>query len=140
MASHVALPVELKPVEAYPAWATKRVYEGRIAVPGSPSRVMLDLGRVRDWATVFVDDVKAAELWCEPYSFDVAPFLKNGAADIRVEVTSTWYNALVHDASLPEGERTTWTIKGPKVGSLYRDAGLLGPANLLYSTQKETRQ
>ena len=134
MASHVALPVELKPVEAYPAWATKRVYEGRVAVPGSPSRVMLDLGRVRDWATVFVDGVKAAELWCEPYSFDVAPFLKNGAADIRVEVTSTWYNALVHDASLPEAERTTWTKKGPKSDASYHDAGLLGPVKFFFKT------
>ena len=131
MASHVALPVKLKPVGDYPAWATKRVYEGRVDVSESHSRVMLDLGRVRDWATVYANGAKAAELWCEPYSFDVAPFLKDGTADIRVEVTSTWYNALVHDASLPNGARTTWTINGPKAGSPYRDAGLLGPVWIL---------
>ena len=39
-----------------------------------------------------------------------------------------------------EFERTTWTINGPKAGSPYRDAGLLGPVTLLYSTQRESRR
>ena len=126
--------VELKPEDDYPAWATKRVYRGRLEVPPGTCECRLDLGVVRDWATVFVDGSKVAELWCEPYSLDVAPFLKDGTADIRVEVTSTWYNALVHDASLPEAERTTWTKNGPKADAQYHDAGLLGPAKFFFKT------
>jgi hypothetical protein len=49
-------------------------------------------------------------------------------ASIRVEVTSTWYNALVEDANLPEKDRRTWTKFGPKPGAQYHEAGFIGPA------------
>ena len=120
--------VELKPLAEYPAWAVKRTYEGKVeAVSGG----ILNLGKVRDWATVYINGKKAVDLWCEPYSCDITPFLEGGRADIRVEVTSTWYNALVHDASLPEEERMTWTKNGPKPGSPYHDAGLLDRTAIL---------
>ena len=120
--------VELKPLAEYPAWAVKRTYEGKVeAVPGG----VLNLGKVRDWATVYINGKKAVDLWCEPYSCDITPFLEGGRADIRVEVTSTWYNALVHDAGLPEEERMTWTKNGPKPGSPYHDAGLLDRTAIL---------
>ena len=62
-------------------------------------------------------------------------YVKPGAsAEIRVETVSTWYNALVHDASLPEAERTTWTKNGPKADASYHDAGLLGPAKFFFKT------
>jgi hypothetical protein len=129
VADALVRPVEPVPDAEYPAWAVKRVYRAHLAVPGG-RRVVLDLGRVRDWATVYVNGEKAAELWCEPYKCDITPFAGGGTAEIRVETTSTWYNTLVRDASRPEGERETWTIKGPKAGSEYRPAGLIGPVRL----------
>ena len=127
--------VELKPEDDYPAWATKRVYRGRLEVPPGTCECRLDLGVVRDWATVFVDGSKVADLWCEPYACDIMQYVKPGAsAEIRVETVSTWYNALVHDASLPEAERTTWTKNGPKADASYHDAGLLGPAKFFFKT------
>ena len=127
--------VELKPEDDYPAWATKRIYAGRLEVPSGTFECRLDLGAVRDWATVFVDGRKVADLWCEPYACDIMPYVKPGAsAEIRVEAVSTWYNALVHDASLPEAERTTWTKNGPKADASYHDAGLLGPVKFFFKT------
>lgn len=127
--------VELKPEDDYPAWATKRIYAGRLEIPSGTSECRLDLGAVRDWATVFVDGRKVADLWCEPYACDIMPYVKPGAsAEIRVETVSTWYNALVHDASLPEAERTTWTKNGPKADASYHDAGLLGPVKFFFKT------
>ena len=68
-------------------------------------------------------------------------YVKQGAsAEIRVETVSTWYNALVHDASLPEAERTTWTKNGPKSDAQYHDAGLLGPVNLLFKTTDKDKK
>ena len=51
-------------------------------------------------------------------------------AVIRVEVVSTWYNALVEDAKLPEQDRRTWTLFGPKADATYHAAGILGPVRL----------
>ena len=123
--------VVLKPVENFPVRATKRLYEGTVKIENATSEVRLDLGKVRDWATVYVDGRKVADLWCEPYSCDIAPYVKSGRdASIRVEVTSTWYNALVEDAKLPEKDRQTWTKFGPKPDAQYHEAGLIGPATI----------
>ena len=74
---------------------------------------------------------KAADLWCEPYACDIAPYMKPGRnAIIRVEVVSTWYNALVEDAKLPEKDRRTWTLFGPKADAKHHAAGLLGPVQI----------
>ncbi len=120
--------VELRPVEKYPVWATKRVYEGAVDVSEG---CVLDLGRVHDWATVHVNGRKAVDLWCAPYSCDVSRFARSGTrAQIRVEVTSTWYNRLVYDAKLPETERATWTLSGPGADAEYHEAGLIGPVTV----------
>ena len=123
--------VLLKPVDDYPARATKRIYEGTIEIADVTDGLRLDLGRVRDWATVYVDGRKVADLWCEPYACDIAPYVQKGrSAAVRVEVVSTWYNALVEDAKLPEKDRRTWTKFGPKPDAQYHEAGLIGPATL----------
>jgi len=124
-------PFELKPEENYPAWAVERAYSGRIDIEGDvPSRKILSLGRVRDWAEVYVNGRKASTLWYAPYACDIAPFLKKGKNDVKVVVTSTWFNRLVHDKNLPEKERKTWTIAGPSKDSKFREAGLLGPVEI----------
>ena len=122
--------IEVKPVEDYPIRATRRIYEGTFKAPNAAT-VRLDLGRVRDWATVYVNGRKVADLWCEPYACDIAPYVESGrSTSIRMEVVSTWYNALVEDAKLPEKDRQTWTLFGPKADAKYHDAGLFGPVRL----------
>ncbi len=49
-------------------------------------------------------------LWAKPYRCDVAPFLKPGANDVRIEVTSTWFNRLAYDYGQPPELRKTWTV------------------------------
>jgi len=139
--SPTSVAVELKPEADYPAWATKRIYCGRLEVPSGTFECRIDLGAVRDWATVYVDGCKVADLWCEPYVCDIMPYVKpGGSAEIRVEVVSTWYNALVHDASLPEAERTTWTKNGPEADAPYHDAGLLGPVKFFFRTNDKDKE
>ena len=90
----------------------------------------LDLGEVRDWATVRVNGQEVARLWCAPYRCDVSRFVKPGRNELSISVTSTWYNRLIFDADLPESKRKTWTIKGPAAGSPFHDSGFIGPVNL----------
>jgi hypothetical protein len=92
--------------------------------------VMLDLGKVNMIAEVFINDQKVRTLWCTPYAADISQFVKQGENTLKVKVTSTWFNRLAFDASLPEAERKTWTIEGPKAGSKLKEYGLLGPVTL----------
>jgi len=75
-----------------------------------PHQLFLDLGEVRDFARVFVNGREVAALWAKPYRCDVAPFLKPGANDVRIEVTSTWFNRLAYDYGQPPELRKTWTV------------------------------
>ena len=94
--------------------------------------VVLDLGKVSMIAEVFVNDQKVRTLWCTPYAADITSYLKQGENKLQVKVTSTWFNRLAFDASLPEAERKTWTIEGPKADAKLKEYGLLGPVNLKY--------
>ena len=99
----------------------------------------LDLGDVRDFARVFVNGREAAALWAQPYSCDIAPFARQGENEIKVEVTSTWFNRLAYDFGQPPEKRKTWTVwnisgKTPPCltsGAALRDSGMLGPVQLI---------
>ena len=109
------------------------MYAGSAEIRAGFSRVLLNLGEVKDWASVFVDGRKVADLWCAPYSCDITPFVREGAvSQIRVEVVSTWYNALVDDARKPEGQRSTWTKFGPDKDAPFHRSGLFGSAEINY--------
>ena len=92
----------------------------------------LDLGKVDFIADVKVNGQSAGVLWTEPYSLNISNLVKEGENILTVDVTGTWYNRLVYDASLPEAERKTWTIAGPAAGSEFHDSGLLGPVRIEY--------
>ena len=100
--------------------------------------LQLDLGDVRDFARIFVNGSEAAALWAQPYSCDIAPFAKRGENEIKVEVTSTWFNRLAYDFGQPPEKRKTWTVwnideRTPpclKPKANLRPSGLLGPVSL----------
>ena len=96
----------------------------------------LDLGDVRDFARVFVNGHEVVALWAEPYRCDIASFAKQGVNEIRVDVTSTWYNRLAYDFNQPPEKRKTWTIWTArnvpclKPNAALRMSGLIGPVRL----------
>ena len=83
-------------------------------------------------AEVTVNGKQVHTLWCSPFVLDIGEYLTSGENRLEVAVTSTWYNRLVYDASLPENERRTWTINGPAAGSELKDSGLTGPVTLTF--------
>ncbi len=115
------------------------VYAASWDVPeGVSGPLFLDLGMVRDFARVFVNGREVAALWSLPYRCDVGPFVKPGANEIKVEVTSTWFNRLAYDFNQPPEKRKTWTIwdissRPPKCltpDAPLEDSGLLGPVTV----------
>ncbi len=94
--------------------------------------LILDLGKVNMLATVKINGRKAGTLWCTPYSLDISKYINEGKNELTIEVTSTWYNRLVYDASQPEAKRKTWTIAGPPADAPLRESGLMGPVKISY--------
>ena len=106
-------------------------YEIQVNVPKEAgTRYLLDLGRVDMIASVSVNGAPVRTLWCVPYRLDITDALRKGDNRISIEVTSTWFNRLVYDASLPESERKTWVLKYPSKDAPLRDSGLLGPVRI----------
>ena len=96
------------------------------------SPLTLELGKVDMVAVVKLNGKHLRTVWCAPYSLDISSAVVKGSNKLEIEVTSTWFNRLVYDASLPEKERKTWTIAGPSADRELREAGLLGPVMLKY--------
>ena len=94
----------------------------------------LDLGKVEMIARVSLNGKPVRTLWATPYATDLTGFVQQGINTLTVEVTSSWFNRLVYDASLPEDARKTWTISGPAKDAPLRNSGLLGPVEV----KKET--
>lgn len=99
-------------------------------VPGG--KVLLDLGKVDMIADVSINGKKAAVLWARPYKLDISSLVKPGLNTISIDVTGTWFNRLVYDASQSEQQRKTWTIAGPEAGKPLRESGLMGPVVITY--------
>ncbi len=91
---------------------------------------ILDLGKVEMIALVSLNGKELRTLWSPPYRLDLSEAIKQGKNELKIEVTSSWFNRLVYDAGQVEEKRKTWTIKGPSKDFPLRDNGLLGPVTL----------
>jgi hypothetical protein len=90
--------------------------------------VELDLGRVEQLATVFVNQLEVGIVWAPPYVLNIAPYLKKGANTIEIQVTNTWFNRLLGDAALQPSARQTFTNAPLRFeGKKGQPSGLLGP-------------
>ena len=70
-------------------------------------RIFLDLGAVKNVATVAVNGKELPVLWKPPYRVDITEAVKRRKeteATIEVRVTNLWPNRLIGDDALPEGD------------------------------------
>jgi hypothetical protein len=107
-------------------------YEASFVLPPPTAghRLFLDLGKVVNLAEVTVNGQNLGVLWKPPYLVEVTAVVKPGTNRLRIEVTNTWKNRLIGDASLPPEQRTTVTHGkdqwfAPKTA--LEPSGLLGP-------------
>ena len=99
------------------------------------SRIVLDLGDVRDFATVTVNGKAFRTLWKPPFRIDITDAPKRHhkpvVFDIEVRITNRWPNRLIGEDLLPEDEQATWTSwKHWSKHDKLLDSGLLGPVKL----------
>jgi hypothetical protein len=94
---------------------------------------ILDLGEVRNLATVRLNGKNLGTLWTPPWRVDMAGAAKIGTNTLEVDVVNTWINRLSGDQQLPVGQRHTWLLEQkekPVNGGKLQSAGLLGPVTL----------
>jgi hypothetical protein len=135
-------------------------YETRFgATPQKGHALLLDLGRVKNFAEVRVNGKPLPTLWKAPWRLDITSLVVPGNNTLTVRVTNLWVNRLIGDERYPEEvewsgrtgpiktwpqwlldgkprprtERvtfTTWRFWNKEDPLL--ESGLLGPVRLLY--------
>lgn len=66
------------------------------------SRYILDLGTVKNLATVKINGKDVANLWRPPFRCDITDALHKGNNEIEVSVTNLWVNRLIGDEQEPD--------------------------------------
>ena len=89
------------------------VYKKRFHLPETPhgARVWLDLGSVKDIATVSVNGKEVGVVWTDPWRIDISSALRPGANEVQVDVANVWANRLIGDELEPAD--ITWQMGDP---------------------------
>ncbi len=106
-------------------------------------RLILDLGNVKEMASVKINRHQMQVLWCAPFRFDITQFAKPGTNDLEVEVVNLWPNRLIGDGKLPENQRLTKTniskFNVPDADKYLRVSGIMGPVNISLAKEYELK-
>ena len=95
----------------------------------------IDLGCVKDVATVYVNGKLSGTAWTAPFAVTAANVKEKGNT-LEVRVTNLWPNRLIYDAGLPEAERLTRTNINPyKPTDPLLPSGLMGPVSISILSQ-----
>jgi len=114
----------------------EKTFDLRYTKPNAQSsKLIMDLGSVREIAEVKVNGKSCGTVWCPPWRVDVTDAVKSGANKLQVEVVNFWPNRIIGDAALPLAERFTRTnIRKLTAKTPLEEAGLLGPVQLIEAT------
>lgn len=66
------------------------------------SRIILDLGVVKNIAEVFVNGKSCGTLWKPPFRADISNALKTGDNHLEIRVTNLWPNRMIGDEQEPD--------------------------------------
>ncbi|NLX95946.1 MAG: hypothetical protein GXY83_07205 [Rhodopirellula sp.] len=101
----------------------------------------LDLGNVRDLATVRLNGRELGTVWNAPWRIDISTAARRGKNVLEIEVVNPWNNRLIADAKLPPEKRLTFLATDTLPNSAAPlPAGLLGPVILESSATVELKQ
>ncbi len=115
------------------------VYRTTVKVPASLAassrQVWLQLGQVREIATVRVNGREANTLWRQPFAARIDPFLRAGDNVVEVEVSNLWPNRLIGDQQPGATRKFTRTnVRAYTADSPLLPSGILQPVLLTIGT------
>jgi hypothetical protein len=76
------------------------------AAPDSDTRLILDLGKLKNFAEVELNGKPFPTLWKPPYYMEITDAIRPGENVLQVKITNMWPNRLIGDEQLPEDR--TW--------------------------------
>jgi len=98
---------------------------------GKYARIYLDLGRVKNLATVRLNGKDLGAVWTAPWRAEITGAVKPTGNRLEIDVVNLWPNRLIGDAALPPEKRLTKTnVTTYKKESPLLPSGLLGPVVL----------
>jgi hypothetical protein len=101
------------------------------ALRTSGRRLVLDLGEVKELASVRLNGKDLGILWAMPLRVEITEAVKPAGNVLEIAVTNFWPNRLIGDAALPPDKRFTRTTVTLKKDSPLMPSGLLGPVRLM---------
>lgn len=109
-------------------------YEKTLVVPKAwlrrKTRLILDLGDVREFATVTLNGKALPVLWKPPFSVDITDQARPGANQLSVRVVNFWANRMIGDLQPGARKLTFAPIQPFEPASPLSLSGLLGPVVL----------
>ncbi|MFY9233839.1 MAG: glycosyl hydrolase [Fimbriimonadaceae bacterium] len=133
-------------------------------VIGKDRTIVLDLGKVKNFATVKLNGKALGVLWKEPFAVDIGKAVLPGKNRLEIKVTNLWPNRIIGDEQLPPDVEWNgaslkawpqWLVKGeprPKTGrftfttwrfwnkdSPLLESGLIGPVVIRSARRVEVR-
>lgn len=98
------------------------------------SRLMLDLGDVKNIAVVSLNGKALGTYWKAPFRVDVTSALKPGANSLEVKVINLWVNRLIGDQQPNVAKKFTYTAQQfYSANSPLLPSGLIGPVEVVRS-------
>ena len=133
-------------------------YERSFDCPKDPKakRIFIDLGRVKNMASVYLNGQNLGTVWTAPWRIDVTEAIKEKNNQLKIKVANLWINRLIGDQAFtddgikgdlwPEwllqgkprdSKRITFTTFNPyNKNDTLRSSGLLGPVSILQALDK----
>lgn len=131
------------------------VYHQRFDLPetntkSKNTRLILDLGKVKNMARVTLNGKDLGVVWTDPWQVDVTAAIKAEANDLKITIANLWPNRLIGDEQLPDdgiknGKWPDWLLRGtPRPSERFTfttykhyqknspllESGLLGPVTI----------
>ena len=102
-------------------------------------RLYLDLGEVHNLARVRLNGKDLGVAWKAPYVIEITQAVTTGANRLEIDITNTWVNRLIGDASKPDEQRVTsraaagggFGRAGITATTPLLPAGLVGPVKIV---------
>lgn len=101
----------------------------------SKAQLWLDLGDVKNLASITLNGRPMGTLWHAPYRVEVSGALRPGPNELSIRVTNSWVNRIIGDLQPDTTKKYTFLVIQPYAAdSPLLPSGLLGPVTMLKRT------
>jgi hypothetical protein len=85
------------------------IYKRNFKIETSDKKTFIDLANPDFVAKVVVNSKEVGVIWCSPWQLEITDYLKDGENTLEIHVANSLINRMVYDASLPEGQRVSYS-------------------------------